>query len=289
MKKKMTKIVTAFVSGYVLFASIGYFGIEEKQQNQSANFFISSNSWDFSFENSNYASRKMKVTDAHGQSSYTVDQKYEKVATMASRTDEFDQDAETLKGYIKELKALVQFEQNSGVDDRRLLQLGIGVHPDDFDELVNRLKDIGELKSFRSDVLDKTNEFNQLRAKRETLMKHKESLEGIKGKSGKIEEMINLEIKILDVQRQLQGLGVSLGDFDEENEFCTVKFTLTEHVSIVKKLGPWAKLLKAMEWATLYYFLFLLLLTLFCLSAFLATKGINEFKILKGVYSKLKD
>ena len=39
---------------------------------------------------------------------------------------------------------------------------------------------------------------------------------------------MGLENRILEIEQQLQGLGVSLGNFDDENEFCTVHFSLLE-------------------------------------------------------------
>ena len=37
-----------------------------------------------------------------------------------------------------------------------------------------------------------------------------------------------MENKILEVEESIQKLGVKLGEFDTENEFCTIKFSLSE-------------------------------------------------------------
>jgi hypothetical protein len=61
-----------------------------------------------------------------------------------------------------------------------------------------------------------------------------------------------LEDRILAIENQIQSLGVKLGEYDEENEFCTVKFTLNE-VSAAKGI-PFVKRVKvAFEWTVKYY------------------------------------
>ena len=66
--------------------------------------------------------------------------------------------------------------------------------------------------------------------------------------------MINLETRILELEQQIQSLGVNLGDFDAENEFSTVKLVLTEKKkrnAITKGIG--ARLLEAVIWTLQYY------------------------------------
>ena len=225
-----------------------------------------------------------------GNASAAVDQKYEKVATIGSATNEFDSDEAKLKAYIKEAKALIQYEKNHGLNQARVLQLAIGVFPNEFDGLVAKLKEIGKLVEFRSDVSDKTNEYNQLTAKRETLKKFRQSLVELKSKSGKIEELINLEERILKIDEQMQGLGISLGDFDAENEFSTIKFTLHEsQAQLSSKPSIIRTIFKAFEWAIWAYGSFIFIMLLFVFTAYVFLRIVNEFKILQTVIEKLKN
>jgi hypothetical protein len=62
-----------------------------------------------------------------------------------------------------------------------------------------------------------------------------------------------VQAQLNQVEDKLQDLGVALGDFNAENEFCTVKLTLAE---IAPKQGPSlaARALRAFVWATEYFF-----------------------------------
>ena len=74
-----------------------------------------------------------------------------------------------------------------------------------------------------------TNEFHKLIAQRKSLEKKLNEITKLKTERGKISEKINLQEKIYQIENELQGFGLKLGDFDFEQEFCTVKFTLQEN------------------------------------------------------------
>jgi len=76
---------------------------------------------------------------------------------------------------------------------------------------------------------DKTNEYLELNARKASLQKTLTSLIEFKSKNGAIDEFMNLENRILEIEQELQALGVNLGDFDKSNEFCTLKFALSEN------------------------------------------------------------
>src|SRR5260370_606896 len=94
--------------------------------------------------------------------------------------------------------------------------------------MVGELRKIGELSSINIDKVDKTNEFKELKAKRASLEKTRDALVSLKNKPGRIEEFTALENRILEIEEQIQSTGVSLGDYVQENEFCTVKLSLEE-------------------------------------------------------------
>ncbi len=205
---------------------------------------------DFAYGKRNIATQKRSSAAAP----QAVDQKYEQVSTIGATTEEFDEDEASARAQIEAYDALIQFEQRSGLDGFRRLQLGIGVAPESFDALVNDLKALGELNRLQIDKTDKTNEYLDLQAQKVSLEKSRDSLIELKGRQGDINEMINLETRILDLERQIQALGVNLGDFDAENEFSTVKLNLTEYkkrVAIGPSLG--ARLFHAAVWTLQYY------------------------------------
>ncbi|MEK6303880.1 MAG: DUF4349 domain-containing protein [Acidobacteriota bacterium] len=171
----------------------------------------------------NYASEKLKVQKGDGVESHSIDQKYEKVASVHSKTGAFEDDEKKVRELTSKYNALIQFEQASGLAGSRRVQVSIGVPPDRFDPMVSELKTVGELSSIRIDKTDKTNEYKELKANRASMEKTRDALIALKSKSGNIEEFTNLENRILEIEREIQSGGVKLGDYDEENAFCTVK------------------------------------------------------------------
>lgn len=184
----------------------------------------------------------------------SVDQKYEKIGSLASKTNEFDADHQKVRATIEEYKGLIQFEQNTGLKGARVLQLGVGIAPEVFDEAIEKFKSIGKLVAIQIDKTDKTSEYINLRAKRLALEKTRDALVALKSRGGRIDELMALEGRILQTEQEIQTFGVQLGEFDQENEFCTVKLSLIEQKEAVKKSISIAHRLKvAFEWTVKYY------------------------------------
>ncbi len=228
-----------------------------------------SDSADFSGSRKNYASEKRKEPPPPQQPGGPVgtgsqSQKYEKIATLRAKTNQWEQDEAAIKNQIKAFGAVVQYEQNSGNPGQRTLQLLIGIPPAQFDSFSLSLQKIGRLLSKTVTKTDKTNEYLELNAKRISLEKTRNALLELKSRGGKIDEYIGLENRILEIEGELQGLGVSLGDYDEENEFCTVRCSLLEGAE--RKISLAQRLKAAFEWTVLYYTL-LMLGMLFALGA----------------------
>ena len=233
------------------------------------------------FVHNNYAStKKTKTWKSEGQvKTATVDQKYEKVATMTSATKQFDEDEQKLRQTVKDYDALIQYEQSSGMKGDRNLFLTIGVDPDKFDQIIVDLREIGKLTSIQINKTDKTNEFLNLQAQITTLEKTRESLISLKSRSGAIRELVDLENQILDVERQLQNLGVSLGDFDKENEFCTVKMTLSEYrVTVIEGVSFLYRVRVAFSWSARWYGTFIVGFLFSAFSVWLAYEILRQFK-----------
>lgn len=175
----------------------------------------------------NVASAKISQKDYSGQN-ITIDQKYEKTANISSSTTSFEEHNRSLRTAIDNSEAVIQMENLTGLSGAQSLTMTIGVMPERFDGLVEEIKTIGSLKSFTVNKVDKTSEFRSLMAQQETLKNTLESYLAIKEKGGNIQDLLLLEDKILEVERDLQNLGVDLGIYSSENSFCTVNFTLNE-------------------------------------------------------------
>ena len=209
-----------------------------------------------SWSKNNFASEKLKVERPSHAAAISVDQKYEKIASMKSKAAGFEEDERRVRELVTSHNALIQFEQASGLPGKRLLDLGIGVPPDNFEQMVSELKAIGELLSVQIDKKDKTNEYKDLMARRASLEKSRDALAALKTKAGKIEEFTDLEERLLGIEQQIQETGVKLGDFDQENEFCTVKLTLLEtNTTAAVVAGPSFRhrVAVALAWTIKYY------------------------------------
>ena len=202
----------------------------------------------FAISRKNYATAKQAVS---GQP-IGNGQKYEKIASLTQRSTLFDADRLHVDAVIAAHQGIVQLERGTGLTGHRVLHLGVGVPPDKFDAFIATVRDIGKTVLITTIKNDKTNEYLQLRAKRASLEKARAALDALQGSGGSIDERIHVQSQLTGIEEKIQELGVSLGDFDSQNELCTVKLTL-EEASPPAKASFWRILVAALSWATLVY------------------------------------
>jgi hypothetical protein len=205
----------------------------------------------FNLSRKNYASEKpQSVGPSQGDT-----QKFEKIGTLAASTATYDADRSHLMELIASTGSVIQLEQTQGLEGRRNLNLGVGVPPDRFDAFIDQARGIGRLTRLAVTKNDKTNEYLQLRAKRNTLEKARAALEALQQPGGKLEERLAIFNRLTEIEQQIQDLGVSLGDFDAANELCTVKLTLVE-IGVVARVDPMQRhmrnAMRAFEWTAQY-------------------------------------
>ncbi len=295
MKKFKKGILYALIGFVVLFIIrliYGYIqypeGKEKNQYTTPNNHLLNSEQISSSegftgYARNNYASKKYKKSSMQASGSRMVlDQKYEKVCSMSTRTTDFEEDKKQIKKNIKDFKALIQYEQQSGLKGYRDLRLAIGVPPESFDSMIVELKKIGKVESIQINKIDKTNEYKELQAKQLSLTKTLNSLQELKRRQGKIGELIDLENRILDIQQSIQNLGVSLGDFDAENEFCTVKVTLQERKVILAHIPIVKRVIVAFEWTVQYYGIFIVILLFGSLAILAIIKIVEKLGLFKS-------
>ena len=155
-------------------------------------------------------------------------QRYEKIASLTQRSNDFESDKAKIDGAIADYKGIIQLERSTGLPGRRVPSLGIGIPPDNFDAFISTALAIGHTVSITTVKNDKTNEYLKLRAKRTSLEKSRAALDALQGSGGSVDERIHVQSQLSEVEEKIQELGVSLGDFDSQNELCTVKLTLAE-------------------------------------------------------------
>lgn len=201
--------------------------------------------YDFALSRKNYAGQK----GASALGPQSVDQRYEKVATLAQSSHAFEKDEGAVRDVAKAAKALIQHEQSFGLAGRRQLQLALGVPPEAFDGVIGKLREIGKPVTFQVNKTDKTNEYRALLAQQESLAKSRDNLIALKARDAELSDLIALERQILELETQIQNLGVSVGEFDSEFEFVTIKLTLSEVRPPVERFIPFVQRVKvALEW-----------------------------------------
>ncbi len=291
-RKRIFRIVKLFLLGFVVLYSFrliyGYSDSSSKGNEEYeyiSDFFDNMESGDMLKRN--YASTRYSKSESKGKeisdavSSAPLpqgsEQKFEKIASLKSKTAEFEKDEKNIRAYVKKFNSLIQYEHNEGNPGSRQLHLSIGVPPENFDVMLAELKKTGSIKSIQVTKTDKTNEYRNLNAQKASLEKTRNVLIELQNKDGKIDEYMSLSNRILEIEQQLQELGVSLGDFDTENEFCTVHMTIVEGKFIPISFMHRAKV--ALEWTINYYCLFTLIL--------LFASGTAFFGV--WVYDKIKN
>jgi Domain of unknown function (DUF4349) len=272
-----------FILLFIFRLLYGYFATDlNNAPDYSENFFSSVDNL-----RKNYASEKISIKgNVQQQASIASNQKYEKTATVKSKTSDFEEDETDIKKITKQFNAVIQYEQNLGNKGSRELHLLIGVNPNSFDSFYLATQKIGIIRAREITKIDKTNEYRKLNAKKVSLETTLSSLNELKSKAGQIGDFVTLHDKILEIETQLQELGVELGDFDAENEFCTVRFSLYEGAA-EKKVGIFQRTKIALEWTIKYYAILVFSLFGLCCVTFIILLIVDKLNVLKNISNKL--
>jgi hypothetical protein len=290
-KKRLLRTIGILLIGFFalfIFRFIyGYStGLSEVQEEYFSDFFSSLEEVKHNYASDRYKFKKSEQSSSAGQSQpheFDVSQKYEKTATIKSKSSDFEADEKKLRAHIKKQNGIIQYEENAGKRGNRSLHLLIGIPPASFDSSYTEMLKIGNIRSKEITKIDKTNEFKNLNAKKASLEITRQALLDIKKQSGRIEEYINLQNRILEIEQELQDLGVLLGDFDEENEFCTIRFSLHEGREI--KVSMLHRIKVAFEWTIQYYLLFIAIAAAASIFAFFFLLIID--KLIPGIINKI--
>jgi hypothetical protein len=241
----------------------------------------------------NYASEKLSNAIAAAASGGPTDifntQKYEKTATVSARTATFEEDDSLIRRATEAFDGSIQYEQSQGKKGSRELYLSIGVKPSSFDSFYRAVQHIGNTRSTVITKIDKTNEYRQLNAKKASLEKTLASLNDLKNKGGAISDFIQLHDKILEVETQLQELGVDLGNYNTENEFCTLRYSLYEGGVVITGVSFYQRIKTALEWTIKYFALSVVGLAGALVCSFFLLLIVDRLKILAAVVARLRE
>lgn len=237
----------------------------------------------------NYASEKFALSrNVQEPSTFASNQKFEKTASIQTKSSEFEQDEKQIKAKTAGFNAVIQYEQTTGQKGSRQTHLLIGVNPALFDSFYVEIQKIGVVTSTEITKIDKTNEYKQLNAKKASFEKTLQSLLELKSHGGQITDFVSLHDKILEIEEKLQELGVELGNFDTENEFCTVKLSLYEGAT-TKNISLMQRIKISLEWSIKYFAVIVLAILSLSITIFILLFIIDKLKIMKIITNKLNE
>ena len=288
--KKIRKTSLYFGSLFVLLFLFrllyGYYGVRtvEGQTETSGDFFNNLQNL-----RKNYASEKIaNISLSSSPSDFSSSQKYEKTATVQSKSLHFEEDEALVRKTAGQFNAPVQYEKGRGIKGNRELYVSIGVTPSLFDSFYHAVRQIGDLRSTTITKVDKTNEYRQLNAKKASLEKTLASLNDLKNKGGAINDFVSLHEKILEIETQIQELGVDLGNYNTENEFCTLRFSLYEG-SPGRKIGTFHRVKISLEWTIHYYLLFVAALAAVLACAFFLVLILDKLQVIRAITARVRE
>jgi len=270
-KKTLKLIFLALVALYlVLFAGRAIY-----EFNREAGDDYYYNYWPGSSAIRNYASKTWDTISTPASiGAPVIDQKYERIANIASKTSDFDSDLKRLNSLLDEYNAIVQMENNRGLSGNRQIDLVIGVRPESFDAIQAKISQIGRTTSITITKTDRTYDYLQSLADKEALERRLASYEDLKAHGGSVTELLQLEERIFDVEAQIQRQLIGLSSYSDENALCTINFSLYEKTG----LSVFDKLWNALSWTTNTYCIIIAVLMLTVLSAVIIAWGYNYLK-----------
>ena len=212
----------------------------------------------------NYASLKMEYA-VEGAGTSVLDQKYERIASIVTKTANYDSDMAVFNAALETHKAVVQTENRSGLTGSRRAVFTIGVRPESFDSMSEAVSKIGKIVSSTTTKTDKTYEYRQMLAEKETLEQRRASYAELKKYGGSIPDLLQLEDKIIEVESQIQQQQIGLGEYSDENALCTINYTIYEG----REPGFLIKIWNALAWSAAVYAAIIAVAMLTALAAFI--------------------
>jgi hypothetical protein len=274
-----------FILLFLFRMTYGFLSIDKAEDpDNSDNFFNSIGNL-----RKNYASEKVAMKgDVLLSQNFASNQKFEKTASLKTKSSQYDKDENKLKQQTKDYNAVIQYEQNLGQKGSRQIHLLIGVDPARFDSFYLDIQKIGDVKAMEITKVDKTNEYRQLNAQKLSIEKTLQSLNDLKTKGGRIEDFVSLNDKILEIEAKAQELGVELGNFDTENEFCTVKLSMYESAK-ERSISFIHRIKVALEWTIKYFSIFVISSFFVALSIFLLLLIIDKMKLISSLRNTITE
>src|SRR5258708_31343538 len=120
-KARLTRTIAILILGFILLFVFRFIygyttGLTETQEEDFSNFFNENESLKRNYASDNYKILKRALVNGviAQPHEFDVNQKYEKTATIKTRTKQFEKDEEGVRSTIKKYSGIIQYEQNAG-------------------------------------------------------------------------------------------------------------------------------------------------------------------------------
>lgn len=195
------------------------------------------------------------------------ERRYERIMTLVISTRDFDRDRATLTKAVDAAKGIVQFERETLRSDSatRSVVASISLPAGGaFDGFVKTMREMGKLESADDERLDATDEYAELTARRDALEESHRALIEMRRNRGSIEEMADLQRRILIVDSELRDIRAKAAMFDDARE--VVRLTLYEDFDVtIPPPHLTHRVMVAFKWAIKYWAVSICAITLFSL------------------------
>lgn len=164
----------------------------------------------------------------HSLQAQSGSDRYEKIAAMALRTTSFEEDRKSILKIVAGQNGIIQFEKLQNNPPDRTYNIQIGVSPHKFDDITESLRNLSTVLAISIEKNDRTSEYIEKLAAKEALIQARQSLLALKQRPGSMEELMKLEDRLLELENQIRQASLAAGQFQTDQELCTVRITLHE-------------------------------------------------------------
>ncbi len=126
--------------------------------------------------------------------------------------------------------------------DYHTYSISIKFPKDSFDSALEELKSLGEVKNFNIDASDVTAQYYDIVAYKEAAEKVRDRIQVLLGQTQNINDIISIESKLADLQRQIDSYQQQLANMDRQTEYSQVSVTVTEKLGYTESFYEMTKL-----------------------------------------------
>ena len=181
---------------------------------------------------------------------------YTREARVGAETIAFDSDVERALGIIAKHRGDIRLESSSGVKPRRSFKVVVRVPVEEFDRCVGQLAEVGDLQTSSVTKEDVSEKARARFAERDALREHAESLARLRSSEGDVGDLLQLEAKIREVEREVRKLDVELGEFVKDESFHNINYALAERIPLFVDENRYpvsARIAGALAWTLRWY------------------------------------